>query len=50
MVKRGDKVLIDTMVIIEAHRVSFWNALVEAFNIETVETCLVVERTFEIKT
>ena len=41
MVKRGDKVLIDTMVIIEAHRVALWNSLVEAFNIETVETCLV---------
>jgi hypothetical protein len=41
MVERGDVVLVDTMVIIEAHRVKLWPPLVNAFRIETVETCIV---------
>lgn len=37
MPKRGDAILLDTMIIIEAHRVKVWNAIVDAFNLETVE-------------
>lgn len=39
--QRGDRVLLDTMVIIEAHRAGCWNALRNAFRLETVERCVV---------
>lgn len=39
--KRGDRVLIDTMVIIEAQRISCWNALIQFFALETVEQCVI---------
>ena len=35
---RGDMVL-DTNVIIEAHRTKCWGAVVNAFKVETVEKC-----------
>ena len=39
--KNGDRVLIDTMVIIEAHRLGCWNGLRGFFSLETVEQCLI---------
>lgn len=36
---RGDIVLMDTNVIIEAHRTRCWRAVVNAFHVETVEKC-----------
>jgi hypothetical protein len=39
--KRGDRVLIDTMVIIEAHRVSCWSSLTQFFALETAEQCVI---------
>lgn len=39
--KKGDRVLVDTMVIIEAHRVSCWGALIKFFAVETVEQCAI---------
>jgi hypothetical protein len=36
---RGDIVLMDTNVIIEAHRTKCWGAVVNAFKVETVEKC-----------
>jgi len=39
--KKGDRVLVDTMVIIEAHRVSCWSALIRFFAVETVEQCAI---------
>ena len=39
MIAKGDIVLIDTNVIIEAHRVRCWRAIVNLFKVETVEKC-----------
>jgi hypothetical protein len=36
---KGDIVLMDTNVIIEAHRTRCWRAVVNAFKVETVEKC-----------
>jgi len=36
---KGDIVLTDTNVIIEAHRTKCWRAVVNAFKVETVEKC-----------
>jgi hypothetical protein len=36
---KGDIVLMDTNVIIEAHRTKCWRAVVNAFKVETVEKC-----------
>jgi|SRR5580658_3312249 hypothetical protein len=36
---RGDIVLMDTNVIIEAHRTKCWGAVANAFKVETVEKC-----------
>ncbi len=41
MVAKGDIVLLDTNVIIEAHRAKCWNAIVRCFRLETVEMCCV---------
>ena len=38
---KGQRVLVDTMVVIEAHRIGCWNALLHSFQIETVEQCIV---------
>lgn len=43
MFKKGDIVLIDTNVILEAHRVSCWRALSEYFSLHTVDK--VIEET-----
>jgi len=39
--KKGDRVLIDTMVIVEAHRISCWNGIRGFFSLETVEECVI---------
>jgi hypothetical protein len=39
MTAKGDIVLVDTNVIIEAHRVRCWRAIVNFFRVETVEKC-----------
>lgn len=39
--KKGDIVLIDSTVIIEAHKATCWDALAGFFRLETVETCVV---------
>ena len=39
MIAKGDIVLVDTNVIIEAHRVRCWRAIVNFFKVETVEKC-----------
>lgn len=39
--KAGDVVLVDTNIIIESHLRSCWNALTGAYQVETVETCVV---------
>jgi len=36
---KGDTVVMDTNVIIEAHRTRCWRAVVKAFKVETVEKC-----------
>jgi|GEM_PF-2022770 len=38
--KRGDIVMLDTNVMIEAHRVSCWKALANAFQLKTVTRCV----------
>ena len=38
---KGQRVLVDTMVVIEAHRIGCWNALLHSFQMETVEQCIV---------
>lgn len=40
MVKRGDVVLLDTMVILEAHRCRCWKGLLQAFSLESAERCM----------
>jgi hypothetical protein len=41
MIARGDIVLLDTNVIIEAHRVNCWKSMMRVFRLETVEECCV---------
>ncbi|GBE14992.1 hypothetical protein BMS3Abin14_01046 [bacterium BMS3Abin14] len=36
----GERVFVDTNVILEAHRVGCWNAICGSFSIETVEKCV----------
>jgi hypothetical protein len=43
--ERGQVVLVDTNIIIEAVRTRCWNALVSHFVLETVDTCLEEART-----
>ncbi|NEX47170.1 hypothetical protein [Pseudotabrizicola algicola] len=43
--KRGDLILVDACVIIEAHRTGTWTALHKGFALETVETCIVEAQT-----
>ena len=38
---KGQRVLLDTMVIIEAHRVGCWSSLLNWFKLETVERCII---------
>src|SRR5262245_12319473 len=38
--QRGQVILVDTNIIIEAVRTRCWNALASYFSVETVETCL----------
>jgi hypothetical protein len=38
--QRGQSILVDTNIIIEAIRTRCWNALATHFSVETVETCL----------
>ena len=38
---RGQRILADSMVIVEAHRMGVWNGLIHFFSIETVEECAV---------
>lgn len=42
---RGDLILVDACVIIEAHRTNSWKALSSGFLLETVETCIVEAQT-----
>ena len=44
-VKPGAVVLVDTNVIIEAHRTNTWAALVGAYGVETVEDCVTETQT-----
>lgn len=39
MLHRGQRVLVETNVIIEAHRTGCWNALVGYFSVETTDMC-----------
>ena len=39
--KRGNRILIDTNAILEAHRVGCWKALCGFFSMETVEWCII---------
>ncbi|WP_018289695.1 hypothetical protein [Verrucomicrobium sp. 3C] len=43
--RRGQVVLVDTNIIIEAVRTHCWNALTTHFNVETVEKCVEEART-----
>lgn len=45
--QRGQVVLVDTNIIIEAVRTGCWNAITSHFNIETVEKCCEEARTGE---
>lgn len=38
--KRGDRILIDTNAILEAHRIGCWKALCGFFSMETVQRCV----------
>ena len=38
--ENGQIILVDTNVIIEAHRLGCWNSLADFFNLETVEMCM----------
>lgn len=38
---KGQRVLVDTMVVIEAHRIGCWNALLHWFKLESVEQCVI---------
>jgi hypothetical protein len=40
MLKRGDIILVDTTLILAAHRYKCWNSFVNNFRIETVERCV----------
>lgn len=39
--ERGQRILVDTMVIIAAHDLHCWNALIKHFKVETVEQCVI---------
>lgn len=39
--KPGDRILVDTMIIIEAYRSRCWAALASTFRVETVDMCVV---------
>lgn len=41
----GQIVLVDTNVIIEAHRTGCWNSLANFFHLETVQTCVIETQT-----
>ena len=43
--KRQEVVLVDTNVIIEAHRTGAWAALAGAYAVETVEDCVTETQT-----
>ena len=45
IVKPGDAILVDTMVIIEAHRKGVWHALTNSYQVETVEDCVTETQT-----
>jgi hypothetical protein len=36
----GERIFVDTNVILEAHRVGCWNAICGSFSVETVEKCV----------
>ena len=44
-VRPGLVVLVDTNVIIEAHRTAAWAALIGAYGVETVEDCVTETQT-----
>ena len=46
--QRGQVVLVDTNIIIEAVRVNCWGALTAHFSVETVEKCCEEARTGEL--
>ena len=43
-IESGAVVLVDTNVIIEAHRTGAWAALVGGYSVETVEECVTADR------
>ena len=45
MVRHRGTVLVDTNVILEAHRVRSWRALVGGYRVETVEDCVTETQT-----
>ena len=45
MARHSDPVLVDTNVILEAHRVGAWRALVGGYRVETVEDCVTETQT-----
>jgi hypothetical protein len=45
VVRHSSPVLLDTNVILEAHRTSSWKALSGGYGIETVETCVIETQT-----
>lgn len=47
--KHGDTVLIDTTVIIEAHKKGCWASLVKSFSFHTVESCVVESVTGDLR-
>ena len=45
MIRHRGSVLVDTNVIIEAHRTASWRALTGGYRVETVEECVIETRT-----
>ncbi len=45
MVRHRGTVLVDTNVILEAHRTGFWPALTGGYGVETVEDCVTETQT-----
>ncbi len=45
IVRPGNSVIVDTMVIIEAHRMGVWRALTSGYQVETVEECVTETQT-----
>jgi hypothetical protein len=41
MARHGGSILVDTNVIIEAHRIAAWKALTGGYDVETVEMCAI---------